>query len=393
MPELPEVEDFRQILLPLVGESKKNEPLVLERDSLDKKPPRKFVSDEDIEHINKTKYYVTQAMRKGKLICLVLTESLSSPTSNDAKYLYVHMGMTGRISTSDYIPMLKELKKDSDYPPPHTYLKFKAGKYEACFSDPRKFGSILFKSNRDEYDELAPDALTEIMMNNPSHDDKKKGADDDGTIRLEVKEGIVTKLTNQSMGIKPLLLDQKRVVSGVGNWVADEILYQCQIHPDQNYLSSEDAERLLRKLHRILKTAVESLTMRQEFPSEWLFHYRWNKKQTTKDSYGRIVTFITSGGRTSAIVASIQKKKKKASTTFPEHAVTVGTFDTHNRTKKRPAVSAINDNRKNGGQCDDDAPVLSAVKKAKMKKKTASGEPSTNANSSKRPRRRSTRSS
>jgi formamidopyrimidine-DNA glycosylase len=114
------------------------------------------------------------------------------------------------------------------------------------------------------------------------------------------------------------LLDQRRVVAGVGNWVADEVLYQTRIHPDQNYLTTEQATLLLERLHSILATAVDCLVEKNsEFPSDWLFHYRWNSKKTTNDAHGRVVTFVTSGGRTSAIVPSLQQKKGQSKSKDP----------------------------------------------------------------------------
>eukprot|EP00978_Attheya_sp_CCMP212_P008071 scaffold18803_cov53-Attheya_sp.AAC.1 len=113
------------------------------------------------------------------------------------------MGMTGRISTPDMIPKLVELKDDSEYPPPYTHLVLKTDLAEASYSDPRKFGSVrLSTSLEDGFGELAPDAL---LLCGPTTT----------TTRLD---GLVGK----KMGIKGLLLDQKRVMSGIGNWVADE---------------------------------------------------------------------------------------------------------------------------------------------------------------------------
>ena len=278
MPELPEVENFRQLLLPLVSGK---DPLRLERCTLDKKPPRKFLSDDDIDDINNQCCRLVDVLRKGKLICMLLETKKKTKI-----YIFVHMGMTGRISTPDYVPELKELNQN-DYPPPHTYLKFVSGAKEACFSDPRKFGSILLGSSLEErFNELAPDALNNIENSE-----------------------IVESLSGKRLGIKALLLDQKKAMCGVGNWVADEVLYQMEMHPDQNYLTEDQAVQLIKTLHNILKISVASLKERQQFPKEWLFHYRWNAKKTTNDFHGRTITFITSGGRTSAIAHSIQKKK------------------------------------------------------------------------------------
>jgi formamidopyrimidine-DNA glycosylase len=139
------------------------------------------------------------------------------------------------------------------------------------------------------FDQLAPDAL-EI---------------DDAAL----VEGLVGKST----AIKSLLLDQKKVLSGVGNWVADEVLFQSAIHPDQTFLTASQVGRLLgSNLRSILRDAIDCLDTRTKFPETWLFHVRWNKrsKDKVKDHQGRTVSFIQSAGRTSAIVPKIQIMKK-----------------------------------------------------------------------------------
>ena len=295
MPELPEVEHFRSLLEPLISSKY---TLYLERGSLDTKPPRKFLDDDQIAYINKEKYFASKISRRGKLIAMTLVQKdATSDSAVGTKFLMVHMGMTGRISTPEVVPELKEVKA-SEYPPPHVYLKFTSGSKEASFSDPRKFGSILLANSLEDLESLAPDAWMDV------HD--------------ESKPALIEKLTNQPMGIKAMLLDQRRVVAGVGNWVADEVLYQTRIHPDQTYLTTEQATLLLETLHSILSTAVNCLVEKHcEFPSDWLFHYRWNSKKTTNDAHGRVVTFVTSGGRTSAIVPSLQQKKGQSKSKNP----------------------------------------------------------------------------
>jgi formamidopyrimidine-DNA glycosylase len=367
MPELPEVESFRRLLLPLVSTK---DCLRLERHTLDRAPPRKFLSDDQIREINDGCYVVTKVLRKGKLICLVLTVAEERREENrkrkkmgpshpqQPRYLFVHMGMTGRISTPHHIPKLVEVADTTTYPPSHTYLRFVVeGRprdddddgigvvAEACFSDPRKFGSVLLKETmEDDFGELAPDAWA--LLRGPSS--VPGGTEDGGAVTNDgdvddggtLRERLERKLANQSMGIKAQLLDQKRIVSGVGNWVADEVLYQCRLHPDQDYLTDGQARQVMECLGRILDTAVHCLTiLREEFPSDWLFHYRWSKGKASsssskakrekkkqmdnegdaddnavdvgKDAKGRTLAFVTSGGRTSAIVPTIQKKKSQ----------------------------------------------------------------------------------
>jgi formamidopyrimidine-DNA glycosylase len=332
MPELPEVENFRCLLLPLISS---DHPLQLERGTLDRKPPRKFISDEDIETLNQTQYCLHQVLRKGKLIAMVLQQNHPDNNNKDTtrtrsttnrRYLMVHMGMTGRISTPDHVPQLESLS-GNEYPPPHTYLKFTSGNdQEACFSDPRKFGSVELVDSLEAggFDSLAPDAWADAMND-------------------QSKPDVIEKLSNQSLGIKALLLDQKRVVCGVGNWIADEVLYQTQMHPDQTYLTKEQATILLETLHSILSTAVSCLVeKKEEFPKDWLFHYRWNKKKTTKDARGLVVTFVTSGGRTSAIVPSLQQKRGQA----PAASATRKTNHAKKATTKKRARSDASNGEK-----------------------------------------------
>uniref|UniRef100_A0A7S4ADJ1 Formamidopyrimidine-DNA glycosylase catalytic domain-containing protein n=1 Tax=Pseudo-nitzschia australis TaxID=44445 RepID=A0A7S4ADJ1_9STRA len=357
MPELPEVQNFRRLLLPLIS---KEHPLKLERCSLEKKPPRKFIDDDEIESVHSGEFLVSDVLRKGKLICMVLVSKKDNDNANKpkgrkkqensreatgsttatamgsatTKYLFLHMGMTGRISTPECIPKLQELADTNVYPPPYTYLQLAAGPKEACFSDPRKFGAVFLKDElSEEFGVLAPDALINTNVNinvntrrpvavkqeADREDDSDGGVDGDGDDNslsaIVADEAILGKLTHQSMGIKGILLDQKRAVCGVGNWVADEVLYQTKMHPDQNYLTREQAMVLVHRLHVILDVAVQCLSRDEEYPREWLFHYRWSKRgsknTTIKDAEGRSIVFVTSGGRTSAVVPSIQKQKSQ----------------------------------------------------------------------------------
>jgi formamidopyrimidine-DNA glycosylase len=327
MPELPEAEFYRRLLLPLVSTK---HSLRLERPNGNDYPlpTRNFLSEQDIHEINSSHFFVSNVIRKGKLICMVL----NSNTNDNEKYLFVHMGMTGGISTpqqkSLYLKSQKGSEMDnnheataaaaatttaaSTYPPRFTHIKFVAGPNEACFSDQRKFGSVFIKDSlREEWDGLAPDAWTELVVAKNDNSSSQKNCD-------SIASEILLRLTNKSVGIKALLLDQKRAVSGVGNWIADEVLYQIKMHPNQTHLSEEQAEMLLRTLHQILETAVQKTVQSQPFPKEWLFHYRWSKGKKSssnssppKDAMGRPITFVTSGGRTSAIVPAIQKLKSQ----------------------------------------------------------------------------------
>ena len=371
MPELTEVEAFRRLLLPLVSsndddkdevvkvegntkakkasiDKKQNQtqtqvrPLLLERLSLEKTPPRKFLNDDEIDTINNGNYYVSDVLRKGKLLCMVLKKSSSISTNEkqqqqkqkkkevktkankkvksdindqessswivtqpqDVCYIFIHMGMTGLISTPDRVYALESQTSKKEYPPKSSFLKLTCGNSEVIFSDTRKFGSVLLRKTLDEgFGDLAPDAFHSLDPSSSSSSNSMSNSIDSA----------IEKLSGKSMGIKAMLLDQSRIFSGVGNWIADEVLYQTKIHPDQTHLTTEQAKMLVDVLYNILSTSINCYSQQKDFPKSWLFHYRWQKgsskgKKIT-DSNGKTIDFITSGGRTSAIVPCIQKKR------------------------------------------------------------------------------------
>lgn len=119
-------------------------------------------------------------------------------------------------------------------------------------------------------------------------------------------------MKSRHVPIKALLLDQA-MISGIGNWVADETLYQANLHPEQYSDTFDDKE--IAKLHEsiryVCQTAVDKLGDSDEFPDHWLFNYRWgkgDKDAATKLPNGEKLAFITVGGRTSCYAPGVQKK-------------------------------------------------------------------------------------
>ena len=330
MPELPEVERFRQILLPLVTVQKKHS---LDFKLYGEKLPRKWVGSDEVDS-NTGKYCCVEVLRKGKQLCMVLESIIKTTIKGKEvnlprKYFYLHMGMTGRLvsttmSCSWGHKYIKGVDLTEEWPPRFTYLTLTSGGKEVAFADPRKFGSCKFGDSLEEsFDELAPDGLTE-------------------TITPLQRETMVAKIANQRLGIKGLILDQKRAVSGVGNWVADEVMYQCEMHPDQSYLTDQQAFNVVEKLHSILFIAVDCLNQDIPYPDKWLFGFRWTKKKAGKDYHGRSLSFLQSGGRTSAIVATIQKLRKsqgKKTVTSTEIKDEQKEKKSRNRNTKRKASS------------------------------------------------------
>ncbi|CAG8456028.1 3870_t:CDS:2 [Paraglomus occultum] len=165
-------------------------------------------------------------------------------------------------------------------------------------------------------------------------------------------------VSSRKCPIKALLLDQS-FSAGVGNWVADEVLYQARVHPNQraNTLNKEQIRMIREKMVWVCEKAVEVNANPDEFPKDWLFHVRWSKskKNKVKMSDGNEVIFLNVGGRTTAVVPAIQKIKGD-----------VGSF-----------VKEIKDDTDNNSKVeDDDIVVVEETKQNKraVKRKTTKGD-------------------
>lgn len=89
-------------------------------------------------------------------------------------------------------------------------------------------------------------------------------------------------------------------------------MYQARLHPEQysNTFTDEQIKRLHDAIMYVCDTAVELLADSDKFPEDWLMKHRWGKgkKDQNKLPNGEKITFLKVGGRTSAIVPSVQKK-------------------------------------------------------------------------------------
>jgi formamidopyrimidine-DNA glycosylase len=70
--------------------------------------------------------------------------------------------------------------------------------------------------------------------------------------------------------IKPLLMDQ-RMIAGVGNIYADEILFEAKVRPDRTAasLSEEEIKRIHRETRRVLRRSLRTAAD-EEFPADFL---------------------------------------------------------------------------------------------------------------------------
>jgi formamidopyrimidine-DNA glycosylase len=101
--------------------------------------------------------------------------------------------------------------------------------------------------------------------------------------------------------IKALLLDQN-LFPGVGNWMADEILWQAKLYPVTRAgdLSVHQQHDLWRVSRAICRMALKTIGVDwSEPPKNWLIHRRWEKQgRCPRD--GTLLDHGTVAGRATA---------------------------------------------------------------------------------------------
>jgi formamidopyrimidine-DNA glycosylase len=115
-------------------------------------------------------------------------------------------------------------------------------------------------------------------------------------------------LGRRTAPLKSVLLDQT-LFAGVGNWIADEALYQARLDPRRpaSSLAPAEAARLRARLLRIVHHAVAVEADETRYPRTWLFHRRWGRDAEARTARGERIVHLTIGGRTTAWVPSRQR--------------------------------------------------------------------------------------
>jgi formamidopyrimidine-DNA glycosylase len=300
MPELPEVEASLRMLLETCKGAKIVDMISRETGG----GPRSGQFDDIIFAIedgnDESKFRaaflnrkLVDASRKGKY--LILTLSGAGPQ------VVLHYGMTGTLLFKDKpVPSYKsfDANKLGTWPP--KFCKFELvldNGMRVAFTDPRRLGRVKLRSDAKNQPPIS------TLGHDPLNDHPRLNA-----------ESFHSSLSRYSCPIKALLLNQDGIFSGIGNYLADEVCYQAKISPDTKSkdLTRSESEALLSSIYRIVETAVDCNDRGVDFPSDWLFHYRWGKGKKEADLMpnGDHIKFMTVGGRTTAVVSNGNAKKK-----------------------------------------------------------------------------------
>lgn len=203
-----------------------------------------------------------------------------------------HFGMTGafRVPGERALPLASSGRRvDETWPPRFTRirLQFDDGG-ELAMTNARRLGRIRLRD--DPWNEPP---LSRLGFD-PLHG-------------LPTARAMARRIAGRRVTLKGLLLDQS-FAAGVGNWMADEILYQARLDPRRpaSSLDAGEVQRLRAKLGHVTRRAVAVGAEKERFPRAWLFHHRWGRQQAARTAHGERIEFLTVAGRTTAWVPAVQ---------------------------------------------------------------------------------------
>ena len=194
-------------------------------------------------------------------------------------WLGLHLGMSGELTVAP----------PEHSPGKHDHLVLKTRDHALVFNDPRMFGRIEFhvgKSPPSWWSRIAPAILSDAFT----------------------VEAVATFLARRRRApIKAVLLMQERF-PGIGNWMADEILWRAAIHPARlaGSLTEAEVRTLWRECRNVCREALDAIAGRGDslpedlnvgIPRTWLFKHRWRKGGQCPKT-GKPLAHAVIGGRT-----------------------------------------------------------------------------------------------
>lgn len=213
MPELPEVETTLRGIKPhILG--KKVENIVIRHESLRWPIPKhlnQLLKNKNLKSLRRRSKYILFEFANGTLI--------------------LHLGMSGRLC------VLSEPVQPKKHD--HVDIYFNNKKY-LRFTDPRRFGAILWTTDDPEQHALlkniGPEPLSSAFTGKYLFEQSRK----------------------RKVSVKAFIMNSA-IVAGVGNIYATESLFAAKIHPEKaaGKLSLDECDLLVNHIKRILKLAIK----------------------------------------------------------------------------------------------------------------------------------------
>jgi formamidopyrimidine-DNA glycosylase len=192
-------------------------------------------------------------------------------------WLRLHFGMTGSLQHF----------KNAERAPRYARVLFVfANNHCLAFEDQRQFGQIGLLKDVEEFlkeHSLGPDAL-------------------------DLDLGEFRRILGKHRGaVKSVLLNQ-RVVAGIGNIYADEILFRVRMHPTTEIarLAEKALTKLFRASHYVLRKAIAAKANTSQMPRSWLLPHRGRGGKCPR--CGRKLRSARIGSRTAWFCPQCQKR-------------------------------------------------------------------------------------
>lgn len=211
-------------------------------------------------------------------------------------WLGIHLGMSGelRVEAPKYEPgkhdHLVLVARRASSTPAHALV----------FNDPRMFGRVDFHVGQEPpvwWSKIAPAILSPAFTAKAVADFLQR---------------------RRRVPIKAVLLMQERF-PGIGNWMADEVLWRAGIHPARlaGSLTPAEVRTLWRECRHVCRLALDTIAGRGRslppdlnvnIPDSWLFNHRWARGGKDPKT-GTPLQHATIGGRTTCWSPATQKPR------------------------------------------------------------------------------------
>jgi formamidopyrimidine-DNA glycosylase len=195
-------------------------------------------------------------------------------------WLGIHLGMTGELS----------FKPAGFTPSKHDHLALFQRERALVFNDPRQFGRIQFHRGKD-----APAWWSDLPPQ----------PHEAGFTRKFVEDFLARR---RKVPVKAVLLMQE-AFAGIGNWMADEILWRARINPKRRVesLTSEEVAEVWKQTRWVSRESIKRIAPEHADPPKgWFFNERWGKRGVCPRD-GTPLKRAEVGGRTTAWCPVCQK--------------------------------------------------------------------------------------
>ena len=195
-------------------------------------------------------------------------------------WLGLHLGMTGEL----------RVERPGGPAGRHDHLVLRQRRQSLVFSDPRQFGRVRFHAG-----ETTPPWRANLPATILSRQFTR------GTMERFLQR-------HGRRALKAVLLMQDGF-PGIGNWMADEILWRAGLHPGRraDHLTAFQKKKLFRHVRFVGREAMRTVAV--DFgdpPATWLFHRRWRAGGACPRD-GSTLQRSDIGGRTTCWCGSCQK--------------------------------------------------------------------------------------